>query len=66
MQFSTFSANALRDAPHIQLLNFRGQTYKVEYQAFCEPANLGKTPVVFLGGAFQSFVYPSKTKWNRY
>ena len=56
MQFSTFSANALRDAPHVQLLDFCGQTYKVEYQAFCEPANLGKTPVVFLGGAFQSFV----------
>jgi pimeloyl-ACP methyl ester carboxylesterase len=29
--------------------------YKVEFQLFSQPGNLGKTPVVFLGGAFQSF-----------
>lgn len=51
MQFSTFSMNALRAAPSIQML---GQ-YKVEFQAYSLPENRHKIPVVFLGGAFQSF-----------
>jgi pimeloyl-ACP methyl ester carboxylesterase len=29
--------------------------YKLEFQFFSQPENVGKTPVVFLGGAFQSF-----------
>lgn len=51
MQFSSFSASELRASPKIQMLD----RYKVEYQAFSLPENSHKTPVVFLGGAFQSF-----------
>ena len=51
MQFSSFSASELRASPKIQMLG----RYKVEYQAFSLPENQHKTPVVFLGGAFQSF-----------
>ena len=51
MQFSSFSATELRASPKIQMLD----RYKVEYQAFSLPENSHKTPVVFLGGAFQSF-----------
>ncbi|WP_420590857.1 alpha/beta fold hydrolase [Bacterioplanoides sp.] len=51
MQFSSFSASELRASPKIQMLD----SYKVEYQAFSLPENSHKTPVVFLGGAFQSF-----------
>jgi pimeloyl-ACP methyl ester carboxylesterase len=29
--------------------------YKLEFHLFSQPENVGKTPVVFLGGAFQSF-----------
>ncbi|MBE0483718.1 MAG: alpha/beta hydrolase [Bacterioplanes sp.] len=52
MQFSTFSMNALRAEPRQQMLG----KYKVEFQAYSLPENQHKTPVVFLGGAFQSFV----------
>lgn len=51
MQFSSFATSELRAAPKVEML---GQ-YKVEYQAFSLPGNSHKTPVVFLGGAFQSF-----------
>lgn len=51
MQFSSFSASELRASTKIQMLD----RYKVEYQAFSLPENRQKTPVVFLGGAFQSF-----------
>jgi len=55
MQFSTFSAADLRNTPRIQLLDTPRGQYKVEFQAYSLPENLHKTPVVFLGGAFQSF-----------
>lgn len=55
MQFSPYSITDLRSAPRIRMLSFRQQSYKVEFQAFSDPANAHKTPVVFLGGAFQSF-----------
>ncbi len=55
MQFSTYSATELRSAPRVRMIPFRGQSYKVEFQAFSSPDNLHKPPVVFLGGAFQSF-----------
>lgn len=51
MQFSTFESNSLKQAPCIQMIG----RYKLEFQLFSQPENLGKTPVVFLGGAFQSF-----------
>lgn len=51
MQFLSFSASDLRTPPHTEQL---GQ-YRVEYKAYCLPENRQKTPVVFLGGAFQSF-----------
>lgn len=51
MQFSSFSVSELRASPQVQMLG----RYKVEYQAFSLPDNSHKTPVVFLGGAFQSF-----------
>jgi pimeloyl-ACP methyl ester carboxylesterase len=51
MQFSSFSTAELRASPKIQMLG----RYKVEYLAFSLPENQHKTPVVFLGGAFQSF-----------
>ena len=55
MQFSRFSAAALKAAPSICTIRFQQQIYKVEFQAFCEPGNEHRTPVLFLGGAFQSF-----------
>lgn len=55
MQFTTLSVNSLNQAPSIQVLSFAGRDYKVEFLAFSNPANQGKTPVVFLGGAFQNF-----------
>jgi pimeloyl-ACP methyl ester carboxylesterase len=51
MQFSTFESNSLKQAPCIQMIG----RYKLEFQLFSQPENLDKTPVVFLGGAFQSF-----------
>ena len=55
MQFSSFSVAALKAAPSVQTLSYGQQSHKVEFQAFSLPANRHKTPVVFLGGAFQSF-----------
>ncbi|WP_430462395.1 alpha/beta fold hydrolase [Thalassolituus sp. LLYu03] len=55
MQFSTFSVAALRAEPLVHLLSTAKGQYKVQYQAFSLPENLHKSPVVFLGGAFQSF-----------
>lgn len=52
MQFSTFESNSLKQAPSIQMIG----RYKLEFQAFSKPENLNKAPIVFLGGAFQSFV----------
>jgi pimeloyl-ACP methyl ester carboxylesterase len=51
MQFSTFEPNSLKQAPCIQMIGH----YKLEFQLFSKPENLHLTPVVFLGGAFQSF-----------
>lgn len=51
MDFSPFSVAALRAAPETLWV---GQ-YKLEYLAFCHADNQHRTPVVFLGGAFQSF-----------
>lgn len=51
MQFSTFEPNSLKQAPCIQMIG----RYKLEFQLFSKPENLHLTPVVFLGGAFQSF-----------
>lgn len=55
MQFSSYSPAALRAAPKTQMLVTSGGRYQVSYQAFSHPANRRKTPVMFLGGAFQSF-----------
>ena len=55
MQFSTFSAAGLRAAPQIRIIETDQGRYKVEYQAFSRPENQHKSPVIFLGGAFQSF-----------
>ena len=51
MQFSTFEPNSLKQTPSIQMIG----RYKLEFHLFSQPENLDKTPVVFLGGAFQSF-----------
>jgi pimeloyl-ACP methyl ester carboxylesterase len=51
MQFSTFEPNSLKQAPSIQMIG----RYKLEFHLFSQPENVGKIPVVFLGGAFQSF-----------
>jgi pimeloyl-ACP methyl ester carboxylesterase len=51
MDFSPFSVASLRAAPDTVWV---GQ-YKLEYLSFSKPHNIGQTPVVFLGGAFQSF-----------
>lgn len=56
MQFTPLSLHGLRNEPRIQTLQFAERTYQVEYLAFCLPENQHKTPVVLLGGAFQSFV----------
>lgn len=55
MQFSTFSINELRAEPRIHTVHAAKGDYKVQFQAFCHPENAGKAPVMFLGGAFQSF-----------
>lgn len=55
MQYSTYHFDELRQAPKQVFFPYRGRDYKVEYQAFCLPENLSKTPVLFLGGAFQNF-----------
>lgn len=55
MQYSTYQFDELRQAPKQVFFPYRGRDYKVEYQAFCLPENQGKTPVLFLGGAFQNF-----------
>jgi pimeloyl-ACP methyl ester carboxylesterase len=51
MQFSTFETNSFKKAPLIQMIG----PYKLEFHLFSKPENENKTPVVFLGGAFQSF-----------
>lgn len=51
MQFSTFEPNSLKQPPLTQMIG----RYKLEFHLFSQPENLGKAPVVFLGGAFQSF-----------
>lgn len=56
MQYSLLTQNSLREAPNTTTLIYQGREYLVEHLSFCAPENQGKTPVVFLGGAFQSFV----------
>ncbi len=51
MQFATYSPAALKQAPSIQMVG----DYKVEYVAYESQGNMDKAPVMFLGGAFQSF-----------
>ncbi|WP_370293681.1 alpha/beta fold hydrolase [Thalassolituus sp.] len=51
MNFSTYSPAALKSAPSIQMVG----EYKVEFLAYESPDNMDKAPVMFLGGAFQSF-----------
>ena len=51
MQFSTFEANSLKEAPCVQMIG----RYKLEFHLFSKPENQHLMPVVFLGGAFQSF-----------
>lgn len=51
MQFSTFEPNSLKQPPMIQMIG----RYKLEYHLFSKPENRDNPPVVFLGGAFQSF-----------
>ena len=51
MQFSTFESHSLKKAPCVQMIG----RYKLEFHLFSKPENTDKTPVVFLGGAFQSF-----------
>ncbi|MFY9179783.1 MAG: alpha/beta hydrolase [Venatoribacter sp.] len=56
MDYIAYSYGELKSTtPNIRQLNYKGRSYKVEFQAFSHPENLGKTPVVFLGGAFQTF-----------
>lgn len=56
MQYSLLASDSLRSAPNTETVSFLGNSYKIEYLAFCHAENLHKTPVVFLGGAFQSFI----------
>lgn len=51
MQFSTFDSSSLKQDPMVHMIG----PYKLEFHLFSAPENEGKTPVVFLGGAFQSF-----------
>lgn len=51
MQFSTFEPNSLKQPPLTQMIG----RYKLEFHLFSQPENMDKAPVVFLGGAFQSF-----------
>lgn len=50
--FSKFSATAFFKKPQTVILEGKWQ---VEYLSFCRPENIHKTPLVFLGGAFQNF-----------
>ena len=51
MKFSTYSPAELKKPAKIQ----KSGDYRVEFLAFATPENVHKTPVMFLGGAFQSF-----------
>jgi len=51
MQFANYSPAALKQAPNIQMIG----DYKVEFVAYESEGNMDKSPVMFLGGAFQSF-----------
>jgi pimeloyl-ACP methyl ester carboxylesterase len=51
MQFSTFSPAKLKATPSVQMID----GYKVQFLAFASLGNMHKAPVMFLGGAFQSF-----------
>jgi len=51
MRFATYSPAALKQAPSVQMVG----NYKVEFAAYDSEGNSEKTPVMFLGGAFQSF-----------
>jgi hypothetical protein len=51
IRFSTFQQSSLKKAPSILMIG----RYKLEFDLFSQPINSDKTPVVFLGGAFQSF-----------
>jgi pimeloyl-ACP methyl ester carboxylesterase len=51
MRFSTYTPAALKNAPLTQMVG----EYKVEFLAYESVGNMDKTPVMFLGGAFQSF-----------
>lgn len=55
MKFTSYSSNSLKQTPESLALSLLGREYNAEYQAFCSPENSHKTPVIFLGGAFQSF-----------
>lgn len=60
MQFSAFSPDKLRQAPNVMNVG----SYRVEFQAFSKPEHIKKTPVIFLGGAFQSFVsFKHEVEW---
>lgn len=50
-QYKKFSSLAFISRP--STLEIDG--WNIEYLGFCLPENQGKTPVVFMGGAFQSF-----------
>lgn len=50
-QYKKFSSLAFMTKPSVVELDGN----RVEYMGFCLPENEGKTPVVFLGGAFQNF-----------
>lgn len=50
-QYKKFSSLAFMTKPSV--LEIDGS--RIEYMGFCLPENAGKTPVVFLGGAFQNF-----------
>lgn len=56
MDYIEYSYSKLKSAnPRVHQLSYQGHSYKVEFQAFSHPENQNKTPVVFLGGAFQTF-----------
>lgn len=55
MKFSSYLLNSLKQSPDNLMLSMNGVEYKAEFQAFSNPENRHKTPVIFLGGAFQSF-----------
>ena len=51
MHFATYSPAALKQSPNVQMVG----EYKVEFVAYESVGNMDKAPVMFLGGAFQSF-----------